>query len=97
MSLCNKSGNLAFVLFYFFLNFTLFYFILCVCVVVLLQMLNGELKQLYTAITRARVNLWIFDENSDKRAPAFKYFIKRGFVQVVKTDENKGKVILNLP
>uniref|UniRef100_A0A8C2TV57 Tetratricopeptide repeat and ankyrin repeat containing 1 n=1 Tax=Coturnix japonica TaxID=93934 RepID=A0A8C2TV57_COTJA len=53
------------------------------------KMLNGELKQLYTAITRARVNLWIFDENSDKRAPAFKYFIKRGFVQVVKTDENK--------
>ncbi|OXB56796.1 hypothetical protein ASZ78_001366, partial [Callipepla squamata] len=54
------------------------------------KMLNGELKQLYTAITRARVNLWIFDENSDKRAPAFKYFIKRGFVQVVKTDENKN-------
>uniref|UniRef100_A0A803YC89 Tetratricopeptide repeat and ankyrin repeat containing 1 n=1 Tax=Meleagris gallopavo TaxID=9103 RepID=A0A803YC89_MELGA len=53
------------------------------------KMLNGELKQLYTAITRARVNLWIFDENSEKRAPAFKYFIKRGFVQVVKTDENK--------
>ncbi|XP_030407140.1 TPR and ankyrin repeat-containing protein 1 isoform X3 [Gopherus evgoodei] len=53
------------------------------------KMLNGELKQLYTAITRARVNLWIFDENSDKRAPAFKYFIKREFVQVVKIDENK--------
>uniref|UniRef100_A0A8C0GTY1 Tetratricopeptide repeat and ankyrin repeat containing 1 n=1 Tax=Chelonoidis abingdonii TaxID=106734 RepID=A0A8C0GTY1_CHEAB len=53
------------------------------------KMLNGELKQLYTAITRARVNLWIFDENSDKRAPAFKYFIKRKFVQVVKIDENK--------
>ncbi|XP_033917853.1 TPR and ankyrin repeat-containing protein 1 [Melopsittacus undulatus] len=53
------------------------------------KMLNGELKQLYTAITRARVNLWIFDEDSDKRAPAFKYFIKREFVQVVKTDEKK--------
>ncbi|NXK44072.1 TRNK1 protein, partial [Chauna torquata] len=53
------------------------------------KMLNGELKRLYTAITRARVNLWIFDEDSDKRAPAFKYFIKREFVQVVKTDENK--------
>uniref|UniRef100_A0A6I8P8F4 Tetratricopeptide repeat and ankyrin repeat containing 1 n=1 Tax=Ornithorhynchus anatinus TaxID=9258 RepID=A0A6I8P8F4_ORNAN len=53
------------------------------------KLLNGELKQLYTAITRARVNLWIFDENRDKRAPAFKYFIKREFVQVVKTDENK--------
>uniref|UniRef100_A0A8C6W313 Tetratricopeptide repeat and ankyrin repeat containing 1 n=1 Tax=Nannospalax galili TaxID=1026970 RepID=A0A8C6W313_NANGA len=53
------------------------------------KLLNGELKQLYTAITRARVNLWIFDENLEKRAPAFKYFIRRNFVQVVKTDENK--------
>ncbi|XP_076985962.1 TPR and ankyrin repeat-containing protein 1 isoform X2 [Tamandua tetradactyla] len=53
------------------------------------KLLNGELKQLYTAITRARVNLWIFDENREKRAPAFKYFIRRNFVQVVKTDENK--------
>ncbi|XP_075683080.1 TPR and ankyrin repeat-containing protein 1 [Rhinoderma darwinii] len=53
------------------------------------KMLNGELKQLYTAITRARVNLWIFDENHDKRAPAFQYFVKGNFVQVVRTDENK--------
>ncbi|NXN99379.1 TRNK1 protein, partial [Rhinopomastus cyanomelas] len=53
------------------------------------KMLNGELKQLYTAVTRARVNLWIFDEDCDKRAPAFKYFIKRQFVQVVKADEKK--------
>ncbi|XP_012915368.1 TPR and ankyrin repeat-containing protein 1 isoform X2 [Mustela putorius furo] len=53
------------------------------------KLLNGELKQLYTAITRARVNLWIFDENPEKRAPAFKYFMGRNFVQVVKTDENK--------
>ncbi|XP_037382087.1 TPR and ankyrin repeat-containing protein 1 isoform X2 [Talpa occidentalis] len=53
------------------------------------KLLNGELKQLYTAITRARVNLWIFDENREKRAPAFKYFTQRDFVQVVKTDENK--------
>ncbi|XP_074055410.1 TPR and ankyrin repeat-containing protein 1 isoform X3 [Macrotis lagotis] len=53
------------------------------------KLLNGELKQLYTAITRARVNLWIFDENRDKRAPAFRYFIRRDLVQVVKTDENK--------
>ncbi|XP_072455324.1 TPR and ankyrin repeat-containing protein 1 isoform X2 [Notamacropus eugenii] len=53
------------------------------------KLLNGELKQLYTAITRARVNLWIFDENREKRAPAFRYFIRRDLVQVVKTDENK--------
>nr|XP_025740428.1 TPR and ankyrin repeat-containing protein 1 isoform X3 [Callorhinus ursinus] len=53
------------------------------------KLLNGELKQLYTAITRARVNLWIFDETPEKRAPAFRYFMRRRFVQVVKTDENK--------
>ncbi|XP_072268229.1 TPR and ankyrin repeat-containing protein 1 [Pyxicephalus adspersus] len=53
------------------------------------KILNGELKQLYTAITRARVNLWIFDENLEKRAPAFDYFMKRDLVSVVRTDENK--------
>lgn len=54
----------------------------------LYKMLNGELKHLYTAITRARVNLWIFDENEDKRAPAFQYFVKQKLVQVVKKDED---------
>lgn len=54
------------------------------------KMLNGELKQLYTAITRARVNLWIFDENREKRAPAFEYFMKRDLIQVVKTDEDES-------
>ncbi|XP_078254047.1 TPR and ankyrin repeat-containing protein 1-like isoform X2 [Rhinoraja longicauda] len=53
------------------------------------KLLNCELKQLYTAFTRARVNLWIFDENKGKRAPAFEYFIKRHFVNVVKTNENQ--------
>ncbi|XP_043544767.1 TPR and ankyrin repeat-containing protein 1-like [Chiloscyllium plagiosum] len=53
------------------------------------KLLNCELKQLYTAFTRARVNLWIFDENKGKRDPAFKYFINRDFVRVVKTDENR--------
>ncbi|XP_041422056.1 TPR and ankyrin repeat-containing protein 1 isoform X2 [Xenopus laevis] len=53
------------------------------------KMLNGELKQLYTAVTRARVNLWIFDESQEKRAPAFGFFIKGNFVEVVRTDENK--------
>ncbi|XP_048451512.1 TPR and ankyrin repeat-containing protein 1 isoform X2 [Rhincodon typus] len=53
------------------------------------KLLNCELKQLYTAFTRARVNLWIFDENKGKRDPAFTYFIKRDFVRVVKTDENR--------
>lgn len=38
------------------------------------KVLNSELKHLYTAVTRARVNVWIFDEDRDKRAPMFEYF-----------------------
>uniref|UniRef100_A0A8C4TF54 Tetratricopeptide repeat and ankyrin repeat containing 1 n=1 Tax=Erpetoichthys calabaricus TaxID=27687 RepID=A0A8C4TF54_ERPCA len=41
------------------------------------KMLNGELKQLYTAITRARVNLWLFDENLEKRGPAFESLLMK--------------------
>ena len=45
------------------------------------KMLNSELKLLYTAITRARSKLWIFDRSSVKRAPIFHYFIHRGLVE----------------
>ncbi|KAH9496679.1 TPR and ankyrin repeat-containing protein 1 [Bulinus truncatus] len=38
------------------------------------KLLNSELKHLYTALTRARVNVWIFDEDQEKRAPMFEYF-----------------------
>lgn len=41
------------------------------------KVLNSELKHLYTAVTRARVNVWIFDEDQDKRAPMFEYFKAR--------------------
>ena len=45
--------------------------------------LNAELKILYTAITRARCNLWIYDSDADKRAPMFYYFLKRDLVTVL--------------
>lgn len=45
------------------------------------KVLNSELKLLYTAITRARVNVWIFDENEKKRAPVFEYFKARRLVK----------------
>ena len=48
-----------------------------------LKVLNAELKFLYTAITRTRRNLWIYDCNPDKRAPMFYYFQKRGLVRVL--------------
>ncbi|XP_056000419.1 uncharacterized protein LOC125653487 isoform X3 [Ostrea edulis] len=45
------------------------------------KVLNTELKLLYTAITRARTNVWIFDEDDESRAPMFYYFQERGLVE----------------
>ncbi|CAG2203732.1 TPR and ankyrin repeat-containing protein 1 [Mytilus edulis] len=47
------------------------------------KVLNSELKQLYTAITRARQNVWIFDEDKVKRRPMFEYFKALQLVDVV--------------
>ena len=47
------------------------------------KMLNAELKFLYTAITRAKCNLWIYDSDLIKRAPMFYYFQKRSLVTVL--------------
>ncbi|XP_033726790.1 LOW QUALITY PROTEIN: uncharacterized protein LOC117316357 [Pecten maximus] len=44
--------------------------------------LNSELKLLYTALTRARVNVLIFDEDEEKRRPMFEYFKARNLVTV---------------
>ena len=45
--------------------------------------LNSELKYLYTAITRAKCNLWIYDSDRKKRLPMFNLWYKRGLVSVV--------------
>lgn len=45
--------------------------------------LNSELKYLYTAITRAKCNLWIYDTNRKKRLPMFDLWYKRDLVKVV--------------
>ena len=50
--------------------------------------LNSELKYLYTAITRAKCNLWIYDSNDDKRLPMFDYWLKRGLVKVVRSHDS---------
>ncbi|XP_071113489.1 TPR and ankyrin repeat-containing protein 1-like isoform X1 [Haliotis cracherodii] len=47
------------------------------------KVLNSELKHLYTALTRARVNVWIFDEDEEKRAPMFEYFKARKLVRCI--------------
>ncbi|XP_062576553.1 TPR and ankyrin repeat-containing protein 1-like [Saccostrea cucullata] len=57
------------------------------------KVLNSELKHLYTAVTRARVHVWIFDENENKRAPMFEYFKARKLVQAVKDNEGSGDLM----
>ena len=47
--------------------------------------LNSELKYLYTAITRAKCNLWIYDTNTKSRLPMFDYWHKRDLVKVVQS------------
>ena len=51
------------------------------------KILNSELKHLYTALTRAWVNVWIFDQDADKRAPMFEYFKARKLVKFVSMQE----------
>ena len=50
------------------------------------KILVSEFKYLYTALTRARVNVWLFDESEEARAPMFEYFQKRGVVVVKQKD-----------
>ena len=52
----------------------------------------SEFKNLYTALTRARVNVWLFDEDEEARAPMFEYFKRRGVIEVkrlLQTDDDK--------
>ena len=60
------------------------------------KVLNSELKHLYTALTRARVNVWLFDEDLDKRAPMFQYFKARKLVKSLKVSDinDSGEIIL---
>ena len=47
------------------------------------QLFCEELKNLYTAITRARVRVIIYDEDVKKRAPMFYYFQRLELVQIL--------------
>lgn len=51
------------------------------------KVLNSELKHLFTAVTRARVNVWIFDEDHDKREPMFEYFKARKLIRNITSAE----------
>ncbi|KAI3424745.1 hypothetical protein D9Q98_008134 [Chlorella vulgaris] len=47
------------------------------------KMLCEELKHLYTAITRAKNSVVIYDENAAARAPLYFYLARRGLARVV--------------
>jgi hypothetical protein len=52
--------------------------------------LNSELKYLYTALTRARVNVWIYDEDNEAAAPVSDYFQALNLVTVVRPSDISG-------
>jgi hypothetical protein len=49
--------------------------------------LSAELKYLYTAITRAKCNLWIYDSDEKDRLPMFDYWHRRGLVKIIRLNE----------
>eukprot|EP00741_Cyanophora_paradoxa_P024001 tig00021720_g23177.t1 len=53
------------------------------------RLVAAELKQLYTALTRAKAAVWIFDE-SDARNPMFYLFKSAEVVQIVEKGEKRG-------
>ena len=56
------------------------------------RQLLDDLRYLYTAITRARKNVWIYDEDRAKREPAFELFKHKGLVRLVKDIEHEEKL-----
>ena len=44
--------------------------------------LSSELKNLYVAVTRARQQIWIYDENTEWREPICEYWEHHGLVNI---------------
>ena len=57
------------------------------------KILNSVLKHLYTAVTRARTNVYIFDEDEEKRAPMFTYFKAH---DLVTSSSNSGFILVSV-
>ena len=53
--------------------------------------LNTELKYLYTAITRAKCNLWIYDSNKKVRQAMLEYWYKRNAIKIVTANDANKK------
>ena len=52
--------------------------------------LNAELKYLYTAVTRAKCNLWIFDTDRVKHSPMYYCLLKKGLVRILSASDMTG-------
>ena len=46
------------------------------------SLLNEELKMLYTAVTRARVKVVIYDVSEERRRPMFHFFLAKGLAKI---------------
>ena len=55
--------------------------------------LSSELKHLYVAVTRARQQVWIYDENTEWSEPIHSYWKNHDLVKVIKDVDE----IRNLP
>ena len=60
------------------------------------KVLNSEFKNLYTAVTRARVNVWFFDEDVDARTPIFEYFRRLDLVKLVALESGNNADSISL-
>lgn len=55
-----------------------------------LKSLLAELKHLYTAITRARMNLWIYDEGAEESKPFYYYCLANDLARLVNTSNENS-------
>jgi tetratricopeptide (TPR) repeat protein len=55
------------------------------------KLLCYELKNLYVAVTRAKMNLWMFDENAGARKPFLDILRSKGFIRMVGIDDETMK------
>jgi hypothetical protein len=51
------------------------------------RLLQSELKHLYTAVTRPRVNLWVFDQDRGRRDPVFHFLSGRNLCTAINSIE----------
>jgi tetratricopeptide (TPR) repeat protein len=61
------------------------------------SLLCAELKRLYTAATRPKQRLFVFDESIEKRSPAFNYWMSKRVVQVRSPGSVSSRIVRATP